>query len=116
MRVSRLLNLLLTLRDERSSITCVSRPLSFKFCSCLKIDKKKSDNTNVLGVFNTAQTAARHWISEGFREGSIVIVSSMSSQIYNMAGGICQPLTHVSLQTLRFCATASQLGIALGVL
>ncbi|KAF8505028.1 NADP-dependent mannitol dehydrogenase [Hysterangium stoloniferum] len=51
-------------------------------------------DTNVLGVFNAAQTAAKSWIAKGFKEGSIVVVSSMSSQIYNQSG-LCQPLTHV---------------------
>ncbi|GJJ16007.1 hypothetical protein Clacol_010286 [Clathrus columnatus] len=70
-----------------------------------------TDNTNVLGVFNIAQTAAKHWIAKGFKEGSIVVVSSMSSQIYNMAGGICQPLTHVFYNSSK--AAVSSLGKAL---
>lgn len=68
-------------------------------------------NTNVLGVFNTAQTAAKHWIATGSKEGSIVIVSSMSSQIYNMAEGICKPLTHVFYNSSK--AAVSSLGKAL---
>jgi len=51
-------------------------------------------DTNVLGVFNTAQAAAKLWIAKNFKQGSIVVVSSMSSQIYNQAG-LCKPLTHV---------------------
>jgi len=51
-------------------------------------------NTNVLGVFNIAQTVARFWVSKAFRKGAIVVVSSMSSQIYNQAG-LCKPLEHV---------------------
>lgn len=51
-------------------------------------------NTNVLGVFFTAQAAAKHWIASGFREGSIVVISSMSSQIYNQVA-LNKPLQHV---------------------
>lgn len=39
-------------------------------------------NTNVLGVFNTARAAAKLWISRQHK-GSIVVNSSMSSQIIN---------------------------------
>jgi len=51
-------------------------------------------NTNVLGVFNTSQAAAKLWVAKDYKHGSIVVVSSMSSQIYNQAG-LCKPLTHV---------------------
>lgn len=39
--------------------------------------------TNVLGVFNTAVAAAKLWIDRNYKGGSIVINSSMSSQIIN---------------------------------
>ncbi|KAN0062089.1 hypothetical protein ACQY0O_005606 [Thecaphora frezii] len=63
--------------------------------------------TNVLGVFNTAQTVARHWIETGYKKGSIVIISSMSSQIYNQVG-LNQPLCHVFYNSSK--AAVSSLG------
>lgn len=84
--------------------------------------------TNVLGVFNSAQTVARHWVETGFKQGkcpsvplcnaallivlsdstgSIVIISSMSSQIYNQVG-INQPLCHVFYNSSK--AAVSSLG------
>ena len=43
-------------------------------------------DANVLGVFNSAKAVAKVWIDSGFRKGSIVITSSMSSEIYNQKG------------------------------
>lgn len=51
-------------------------------------------DTNVLGVFNSAKAAAQLWIESGFKKGSIVITSSMSSEIYNQKG-LNDPLTQV---------------------
>lgn len=51
-------------------------------------------DTNVLGVFNSAKAVAQHWIETGFKKGSIVITSSMSSEIYNQSG-LNEPLTQV---------------------
>lgn len=51
-------------------------------------------DTNVLGVFNTAKAAAQLWIESGYKKGSIVITSSMSSIIYNQKG-LNDPLTQV---------------------
>lgn len=48
-----------------------------------KEDFSKIFDVNVFGVFNTAQAAAQLWIDSGYKEGSIVINSSMSSQICN---------------------------------
>ncbi|KAK4705971.1 hypothetical protein P7C70_g216, partial [Phenoliferia sp. Uapishka_3] len=45
-------------------------------------DFKKVFDVNVLGVFNTCQAAAALWV-ERQEPGSIVIISSMSSQIVN---------------------------------
>ncbi|KAF8583211.1 NAD(P)-binding protein [Ramaria rubella] len=47
-------------------------------------------NTNVLGVFNTAQTAAKHWISRGFKHGSIVVVfyNSSKAAVSSLAKGL----------------------------
>lgn len=38
-------------------------------------------NTNVLGVFNTCQAIAAHWVENGYKKGSIVVTSSMSSSV-----------------------------------
>jgi NAD(P)-dependent dehydrogenase (short-subunit alcohol dehydrogenase family) len=46
-------------------------------------DFSKVFNVNVLGVFNTARAAAKLWIDRKQAGGSIVITSSMSSQIIN---------------------------------
>ncbi|KDQ56592.1 hypothetical protein JAAARDRAFT_295818 [Jaapia argillacea MUCL 33604] len=43
-------------------------------------------NVNVLGVFNTARAAAKLWVERKYQGGSIVITSSMSSQIINQIG------------------------------
>jgi len=51
-------------------------------------------NTNVLGVFNVSREIAAHWIKNGTKGGSIVITSSMSSEIYNQSG-LNKPLTQV---------------------
>ncbi|KAH7929033.1 NAD(P)-binding protein [Leucogyrophana mollusca] len=47
-------------------------------------DFNKVYNVNVLGVFNSARAAAKLWI-DAKHAGSIVITSSMSSQIINQA-------------------------------
>jgi sorbose reductase len=52
-------------------------------------DFQKVFDVNVLGVFNVAQAAGALWI-ERQQPGSIVFISSMSSQIVN------SPLTQVS--------------------
>jgi len=49
-------------------------------------DFGKVFNVNVLGVFNTARAAARLWINRKYDGGSIVVTSSMSSQIINQTG------------------------------
>ncbi|KLO09980.1 NADP-dependent mannitol dehydrogenase [Schizopora paradoxa] len=46
-------------------------------------DFKKVYDVNVLGVFNTAKAAAKLWKERKAKGGSIVITSSMSSQIIN---------------------------------
>ncbi|PWZ02000.1 putative NADP-dependent mannitol dehydrogenase [Testicularia cyperi] len=51
-------------------------------------------DTNVLGVFNSAKAVAQLWIESGYKKGSIVITSSMSSEIYNQKGPN-DPLTQV---------------------
>ncbi|KAF8523684.1 NADP-dependent mannitol dehydrogenase [Hysterangium stoloniferum] len=49
---------------------------------------------NVLGVFNTARAAAKLWINRKHQGGSIVITSSMSSQIINQVAQN-KPLTQL---------------------
>ncbi|TFK52828.1 putative NADP-dependent mannitol dehydrogenase [Heliocybe sulcata] len=49
-------------------------------------------NVNVLGVFNTARAAAKLWTDRKYKEGSIVINSSMSARIYNRKGAH-EPIT-----------------------
>ncbi|OAX36463.1 NADP-dependent mannitol dehydrogenase [Rhizopogon vinicolor AM-OR11-026] len=48
-------------------------------------DFNKIYSVNVLGVFNSARAAAKLWIDTNRNNGSIVITSSMSSQIINQA-------------------------------
>ena len=59
-----------------------------------KDDFDKVYTVNVLGVFNAAQAAARLWVDSKYQGGSMVIVSSMSSQIINQVGQ-GKPLTQV---------------------
>ncbi|CCM02002.1 uncharacterized protein FIBRA_04076 [Fibroporia radiculosa] len=59
-----------------------------------KEDFDKVYTVNVLGVFNAARAAAKLWVDAKYQGGSIVITSSMSSQIINqVASG--KPLTQV---------------------
>ena len=51
-------------------------------------------NTNVYGVFNVCQAVAKHWKAENFKKGSIVVTSSMSSELYNQKG-TNDPLTQI---------------------
>ncbi|KAI5452833.1 hypothetical protein NCC49_006373 [Naganishia albida] len=63
----------------------------------LEIGQEEFDfmyKTNVLGVFYTAQAAAKIWVDQGYKNGAIVVISSMSSQIYNQEG-LNKPLKHV---------------------
>ena len=59
-----------------------------------KDDFDKVYTVNVLGVFNAAQAAARLWVDNKYQGGSMVIISSMSSQIINQVGQ-GKPLTQV---------------------
>ncbi|MBW0502545.1 hypothetical protein O181_042260, partial [Austropuccinia psidii MF-1] len=67
-----------------------------------KEDFDKIFNVNVLGVFNTAQAVAQLWVDSGYKQGSIVITSSMSSQICN------RPLTQCFYNSSK--AAVSNLG------
>ncbi|GLB41435.1 putative KR domain containing protein [Lyophyllum shimeji] len=57
-------------------------------------DFRQVYDVNVLGVFNTARAAAKLWVEKDYKKGSIVVTSSMSSQIINQAA-LNQPLTQV---------------------
>jgi len=57
-------------------------------------DFEKVFNVNVLGVFNAAKAAAKLWTERKYQGGSIVITSSMSSQIINKVGE-ASPLTQL---------------------
>ncbi|KAI7951167.1 hypothetical protein MJO28_006851 [Puccinia striiformis f. sp. tritici] len=65
-------------------------------------DFTKVFDVNVFGVFNSAQAMARIWTESGFKKGSIVITSSMSSQICN------RPLTQCFYNSSK--AAVSNLG------
>jgi NAD(P)-dependent dehydrogenase (short-subunit alcohol dehydrogenase family) len=56
-------------------------------------DFRKVYDVNVFGVFNTARAVTKLWLDEKSK-GSIVITSSMSSQIINQSA-LNQPLTQV---------------------
>lgn len=64
-----------------------------------KEDFDKVYTVNVLGVFNAAQAAARLWVDNKYQGGSMVIISSMSSQIINQVGQ-GKPLTQVRCPVL----------------
>ncbi|OAV89420.1 NADP-dependent mannitol dehydrogenase [Puccinia triticina 1-1 BBBD Race 1] len=67
-----------------------------------KEDFSKIFDVNVFGVFNSAQAIAQIWTETGFKKGSIVITSSMSSQICN------RPLTQCFYNSSK--AAVSNLG------
>ncbi|PLW26053.1 hypothetical protein PCANC_24878 [Puccinia coronata f. sp. avenae] len=67
-----------------------------------KEDFSKVFDVNVFGVFNSAQAMAQIWSDTGFKKGSIVITSSMSSQICN------RPLTQCFYNSSK--AAVSNLG------
>ncbi|WFD35204.1 hypothetical protein MCUN1_002054 [Malassezia cuniculi] len=74
-------------------------------------DFHKIFDVNVLGVFNTAQAVAQHWIETGFKKGSIVVTSSMSSEIYNQSGPT-QPLTQIFYNSSKGAVTNMVKGLA----
>ncbi|KAA1474609.1 NAD(P)-binding protein [Dentipellis sp. KUC8613] len=73
-------------------------------------DFHKQFNVNVLGVFNSARAAANLWIDKK-QGGSIVITSSMSSQIYNQAGP-GKPLTQAFYNSSKGAASNLVKGLA----
>jgi hypothetical protein len=81
-------------------------------------DFNKVFTTNVLGVFNAARAAAKLFISRESKAnsgsgtgGSIVVISSMSSQIYNLAGP-GKPLTQAFYNSSKGAASALVRGLA----
>jgi NAD(P)-dependent dehydrogenase (short-subunit alcohol dehydrogenase family) len=55
-------------------------------CSCPVRGSKvayPADDVNVFGCFASAQAMAKIWIERGYKQGSIIFTSSMSSQIVN---------------------------------
>lgn len=66
---------------------------------------------NVLGVFNTCRAVAQHWVDTGFKKGSIVVTSSMSSEIYNQKF-LNEPLTQVFYNSSKGAATSMVKGLA----
>lgn len=66
--------------------------------------------TNVFGVFNTARAAAKLWIERQIK-GSIVINSSMSSQIINVQGET-DPLTQVFYNSSKAAVSSVCKGLA----
>ncbi|TFY80967.1 hypothetical protein EWM64_g3043 [Hericium alpestre] len=73
-------------------------------------DFNKVYNVNVLGVFNTARAAAKHWINMK-HGGSIVITSSMSSRIINQSA-LQKPLTQVFYNSSKGAVTNLTKGLA----
>ncbi|KAF8867838.1 NADP-dependent mannitol dehydrogenase MtDH [Gymnopilus junonius] len=65
---------------------------------------------NVFGVFNTARAAAKLW-KENKQKGSIVITSSMSSQIINISG-LNKPLTQVFYNSSKAAVSNLTKGLA----
>lgn len=66
--------------------------------------------TNVFGVFNTARAAAKLWMERQIK-GSIVINSSMSSQIINTQGEM-DPLTQVFYNSSKAAVSSVCKGLA----
>lgn len=74
-------------------------------------DFHKVFNVNVLGVFNACKAVAQHWVDTKFDKGSIVVTSSMSSEIYNQKGPN-DPLTQVFYNASKGAATNMVKGLA----
>lgn len=74
-------------------------------------DFHKVFNVNVLGVFNTCKAVAQHWVDSKFDKGSIVVTSSMSSEIYNQKG-LNDPLTQIFYNASKGAVTNMVKGLA----
>lgn len=76
-----------------------------------KGDFDKVFTVNVLGVFNAARAAAKLWVDSKYQGGSVVITSSMSSQIINsIAAG--KPLTQVFYNSSKAAVSNLTKGLA----
>ncbi|KAI0922682.1 putative NADP-dependent mannitol dehydrogenase [Taiwanofungus camphoratus] len=76
-----------------------------------KEDFDKVYTVNVLGVFNAARAAAQLWVDSKAQGGSIVITSSMSSQIINqVATG--KPLTQIFYNSSKAAVSNLTKGLA----
>lgn len=73
-------------------------------------DFHKVFNANVLGAFNVSQAVAQYWIQRQ-KKGSIVITSSMSSNIYNQKG-LNEPLTQIFYNSSKGAVTNMVKGLA----
>ena len=69
------------------------------------------DDFHVLGVFNACKAVAQHWVDTKFDKGSIVVTSSMSSEIYNQKGPN-DPLTQVFYNASKGAVTNMVRGLA----
>ncbi|KAG1744850.1 hypothetical protein EDB19DRAFT_1694487 [Suillus lakei] len=74
-------------------------------------DFYKVYSVNVLGVFNSTKAAARLWIDKKQSGGSIVITSSMSSQIINQVAPN-KPLTQVFYNSSKGAVSMLMKGLA----
>ncbi|TFK52834.1 NADP-dependent mannitol dehydrogenase [Heliocybe sulcata] len=74
-------------------------------------DFNKVFTVNVLGVFNSARAAAKLWVDRKAQGGSVVITSSMSSQIINQVGAN-QPLTQIFYNSSKGAVTNLTKGLA----
>lgn len=74
-------------------------------------DFHKVFNVNVLGVFNTCKSVVSHWVETGYKKGSIVVTSSMSSEIYNQKG-LNDPLTQIFYNSSKGAVTNMVKGLA----
>ncbi|KAL0951832.1 hypothetical protein HGRIS_008494 [Hohenbuehelia grisea] len=68
-------------------------------------------DVNVFGVFNVARAVAKLWVDRKHQGGSIVITSSMSSQIINQQG-INQPLRQVFYNSSKAAVSNLTKGLA----
>ncbi|EOQ99146.1 hypothetical protein E3P92_02687 [Wallemia ichthyophaga] len=66
---------------------------------------------NVLGSFNIAKAAAKKWVETGYKKGSIVMIASMSSQIYNVQGP-ADPLRQVFYNASKAAVSSVAKGLA----
>lgn len=73
-------------------------------------DFQKVFSANVLGAFNSCQAVAQYWVERKMK-GSIIVTSSMSSEIYNQSG-TNQPLTQIFYNASKGAATNMVKGLA----